>query len=81
MPTRDELAEAMRDAAAEVLGEVPEGYSEASRLEEDLGVDSLDMLEIVMVLEDRFDFTRDEGVFADVETVGQALDVLADIVS
>ncbi len=80
MPSREEFAAALLDAATEVLGEVPPGITETSDLREDLGADSLDLLEIVMVLEEDFDFTAEEDDFAEVVTVGDALDVLAQLV-
>lgn len=80
MPSRDEFAAALMEAAEEVLGEVPEGIAEDWDLREDLGADSLDLLEIVMVLEEDFDFTAEEDDFAEVVTVGDALDVLGKVV-
>jgi acyl carrier protein len=79
MPTRDECAAALLKAAIDVLGEVPEGISDDSSLSDDLGADSLDLLEIVMVLEDTLDFTAQEGDFSDLTTVGDAVDVLVKI--
>jgi acyl carrier protein len=67
------------EAAEEVLGEVPGGLTEDSDLFDDLGADSLDLLEIVMALEDRLDLTADEQDFVGVKTVGEAVDVLARI--
>ena len=60
-----------------LLGEVPAGLTEASSLTDDLGADSLDLLEIVMALEDELDLTADEKDFVGVRTVGEAVDVLA----
>jgi acyl carrier protein len=68
-------------AADEVLGEVPPGLTEASSIVEDLGADSLDLLEIVMALEDELDLTADERDFVGVETVGDAVDVLTRLVA
>ncbi len=79
MATREQLTTALLEAATEVLGEPPTSFSEDSRFEEDLGIDSLDLLEILMILEDEFDFTRDEDSFAGVNTVGAALDALAKV--
>ena len=75
--SRDELLKALLAAADEVLGEVPAGLTEASSLTDDLGADSLDLLEIVMALEDELDLTADEQDFVGVRTVGEAMDVLA----
>ena len=62
MPSREEFAAALLEAATQALGEVPEGVSEDWDLREDLGADSLDLLEIVMVLEEDFDFTVEEDL-------------------
>jgi acyl carrier protein len=80
VPSREEFAAALLEAATEVLGEVPDGISEDWDLREDLGADSLDLLEIVMVLEEDFDFTAEEDDFTGVATVGDALDVLVKLV-
>ncbi len=77
MPTKAELTEAFNAAATEVLGELPEGLTEQSGIRADVGADSLDMLEIVLIIEDRFDATFAEDEFAEVVTVGDALDRLA----
>ena len=81
MPSRDELRESLIHAAQEVLGEVPPELTEASSIFEDLGADSLDLLEIVMALEDRLDLTADEQDFVGVKTVGDAVDVLTRLVA
>jgi acyl carrier protein len=64
-------------AAAEVLGEVPPGVTEASSLVDDLNADSLDFLEIIMAVSEDLDLTVDEEDFVGVRTVGEAVDVLA----
>ena len=81
MPTRDELLKALMDAASEVLGEIPPALTESSSIADDLGADSLDLLEIVMALEDQLDLTADEQDFAGVATVGDAVDVLTRLVA
>lgn len=77
MLSRDVLLKALLTAAEEVLGDVPPGLTEASALVDDLGADSLDLLEIFMVLEDELDITADERDFVGVKTVGEAVDVIA----
>ena len=76
MPTRAELTEAFTDAAVEVLGELPTGLTESSSLAADVGAGSLDMLEIVLVLEEHFDVAFEEHDFEDVITIKDALDRL-----
>jgi len=76
MPTRAEIATAFADAAIEVLGELPPDINESSAIAADVGADSLDLLEIVLVLEERFDMVVAEDDFEEVVTVGDALDRL-----
>jgi acyl carrier protein len=76
MPEREELAAALLAAAGEVLNDPPDHLDESWSIEDDLGADSLDLLEIIMVLEGTFDFTAKEDDFVGVTTVGDALDKL-----
>lgn len=52
--TREEILSTVAKTMNEVLGVAPEKVTERSRLVEDLGVDSLDAVEVVMVLEEQF---------------------------
>lgn len=45
---------------------------------EDLGADSLDMVEIVMEFEDKFDLVVPDEDTEDITTVGEAVDYLED---
>ena len=60
--------------------EVLAGRARAGRAEakfgDDLDADSLDLAELVMALEDEFDITVDEDELEDIETVGQAFDLV-----
>ena len=48
----------------------------SSRLGDDLGLDSLDLLELVMALEKEFKITIDETALPPIETMAQANTVL-----
>ncbi len=52
---RTEALDAIRDVAVEVLSVEPDTVTEAARFKEDLEADSLDLVELVMGLEERFD--------------------------
>lgn len=52
--TREEILRHVAETMNQVLGVPLEKITERSRLVEDLGVDSLDAVEVVMALEDRF---------------------------
>ena len=47
-----------------------------SKLEEDLEIDSLGIVEVVMAFEDEFDIEIDDEELSDVKTVGEAVNLL-----
>ena len=73
---RDEVLAALREVAVEVLSVEPDQVVEDARFKEDLDADSLDLVELVMGLEERFDISVPEEDLADVATVGQAVDLV-----
>lgn len=70
---RPEVLEAIREVAVEVLSVEPDQVTEDARFKEDLDADSLDLVELVMGLEERFDITVPEEDLEGVTTVGQAV--------
>jgi acyl carrier protein len=54
----------------------PTRVTEAARFKEDLDADSLDLVELVMGLEERFDISVPEEDLENVGTVGQAVDLV-----
>ncbi len=70
---RAEAFAILKEAAVEVLAVDPSAVTEEARFKEDLDADSLDLVEFVMALEERFDFSVPEEDLDGVETVGQAL--------
>nr|WP_315522059.1 acyl carrier protein [Olegusella massiliensis] len=42
----------------------------------DLGADSFDMLELVTAMEDEFEVTVDEDGLGEIETIGDAMDII-----
>jgi acyl carrier protein len=73
---RDEALAAIRDVAVEVLSVEPSQVTEEAKFKEDLDADSLDLVELVMGLEERFDVTNPEEDLEGVATVGQAVDLV-----
>jgi acyl carrier protein len=73
---RDEALSALREVAVEVLSVEPDAVTEDARFKEDLDADSLDLVELVMGLEERFDISVPEEDLEGVETVGQAFDLV-----
>ena len=73
---RDEALAALREVAVEVLSVEPDVVTFEARFKEDLDADSLDLVELVMGLEERFDIEVPEDDLEGVTTVGQAVDLV-----
>ncbi len=69
--------EKFRECAVEVLQVPAEKVTMEARFAEDLDADSLDLVELVMALEEAFDVTVEESELEDVETVGQAFELIS----
>jgi len=76
--THDDVLEGVREVAANVLGVDPATVVEGARFKDDLDADSLDLVEFVMALEERFDITVPEEDLEGIETVGDAIALLLD---
>jgi acyl carrier protein len=73
---REEALSALREVAVEVLSVDGATVQEDARFKEDLDADSLDLVELVMGLEERFDISVPEEDLDGVNTVGQAVDLV-----
>ena len=73
---RDEALGVLREVAVEILDVEPDQVTEGARFKEELDADSLDLVELVMGLEERFDISVPEEELEDVTTVGQAVDLV-----
>jgi acyl carrier protein len=73
---RSEALATIQEVAAEVLSVEPDQVQESARFKEDLDADSLDLVELVMGLEERFDIEVPEEDLEGVTTVGQAVDLV-----
>ena len=73
---RAQALDTLKEVAAEVLSVDPDQVTEAARFKEDLDADSLDLVELVMGLEERFDISVPEEDLENVATVGQAVDLV-----
>ena len=71
---RSDALTTIREVAAEVLSVEPDKVTEEARFKEDLDADSLDLVELVMGLEERFDIEVPEDDLEGVTTIGQAVD-------
>ena len=74
---RNAVFTTLKEAAAEVLGVEESAVTESASFKDDLDADSLDLVELVMALEERLDISVPEEDLEGVETVGQALDLIA----
>ncbi len=65
-----------RKCAVEVLSVQESAVTPDAKFGDDLDADSLDLVELVMALEEEFDIEVPEEDLAEVETVGQAYDLV-----
>jgi len=73
----DQAFEKFQQCAVEVLQVPAEKVTKEARFADDLDADSLDLVELVMALEESFDITVEETELEDIETVGQAFDLIS----
>ena len=74
--SREEVFERVKEVLTEQLGVDENEITEDASFQEDLDADSLDLVELVMGLEERFDVTIPEEDLEGVATVGQAVDLV-----
>jgi acyl carrier protein len=72
----NEVFEKVKGLFVEDLGIDESKVTMDAKLEEDLEIDSLGIVEVVMAFEDQFDIEIDDEELADVSTVGQAVNLL-----
>ena len=73
---RSEIEAKLTDLLVEELGLDREKIKVEATFEEDLEVDSLGVVELLMVLEDNFDVKIPDEEAETITTVGQAVDVI-----
>ena len=72
----NEVFEKVRGLFVEDLGIDESKVTMEAKLEEDLEIDSLGIVEVVMAFEDEFGIEIDDEELTDVGTVGQAVNLL-----
>ena len=76
--TNEEIFNTMQDLVAEQFAIEPEEVSMESSFEEDLGADSVDLVELVMAMEEEFDIGEvQEEELGALKTVGDAVRYVA----
>jgi acyl carrier protein len=70
---------ALLDILVEQLGIQDNQLTPAARIEEDLGADSLDKVEIIMSVDERFNVSVPDEIAEQVKTVGDLFETLAQL--
>lgn len=74
----EEIFQTMRDLVAEQFAMDPAEITMETSFEEDLGADSVDLVELVMAMEEEFDMGEaGEDELTDLKTVGDAVNYVA----
>jgi acyl carrier protein len=75
---RDELLEKIKGVIVEQLGADEDDVTEDAAFVDDLGADSLDIVELVMALEEEFGVSIPDEQAEKIKTVGDAVDFIAE---
>lgn len=73
------IFEKVRDIIAEQLGIDPEEITMESSFIDDLGADSLDIVELIMALEEEFDIEIPDEDAEKIKTVGDVVEYLSNL--
>jgi len=76
MTTKDEIAAAVKEIFQKTLKVEPGKLTPEVRLKEELNLDSLDMIEVVYEVEDKFEVQIPEEKLKEIMTFGQIVDGL-----
>ncbi len=77
---RQEVLDQLAEVAVEVLGVDRDKVTENASFKEDLDADSLDLVEFVMAIEERFEISVPEEKLEGIGTVGAAADLVLNTV-
>ena len=73
-----ETIEKVKSIIVEQLGVPAEDVTEGASFIEDLGADSLDIVELVMALEEEYDIEISDEAAEKIQTVGDAINYIAE---
>ncbi len=73
---REEAFQKFRDDTVEVLAVDPSQVTPEASFGDDLGADSLDLVELVMALEETFGIEVAEDELKEIKTVGEAFELI-----
>ena len=76
MVTREELITALREVGAKVLSVPVEKITPAASLRDDLGMDSIDMFDVLALIEQRYSVNIERDHFREVRTISDVVEVL-----
>jgi acyl carrier protein len=74
--SRDDVVATMREVLASELDVEADKVNADARFKEDLDADSLDLVEVVLALEEKFGIEIPDDEIASVKTVGEAADLV-----
>ena len=77
MTSREEITAAVKEIFQTTLKVDPDRLEDAAHLRDDLKLDSLDMIEVVYEVEDRFDVQIPEDKIKEITTLGEIVDGLS----
>jgi acyl carrier protein len=75
--SREEIFERVKDVLVDSLGVDESEISEGASFMDDLGADSLDLVELIMELEDQFGVKISDEDAQGIGTVGKAVDFIS----
>lgn len=74
---REEILTALKEVLVDKLKVEADTITEDANLFEDLGLDSIDLMTVVMAVEEKFSIEVSDEELEDVSTLGQAADILS----
>jgi acyl carrier protein len=74
---RSEILEKIKGVVVDQLGVEADKVTEQATFIEDLGADSLDLVEVVMAFEDEFGISIPDTALEGIKTVGEAADYIS----